>query len=468
VTYQEAILLLATLIALPDATGSKAAIIAIAQAAGLDATDFVDGDPAERFLEIAAQAMAAWNVVPTQAGKALFFSLATDPGDVDDFGNPDPSPNQTPRPGWLSAAGQSLFNTVRGGQAFATAFVTITNTGGTATSAFHAGDLTFEQTGALRSDGGTPTYISTADPTIYNGPGGTLVLAAGAQITIPVQALQIGNYGSSPLNGINVCVTQSFGTLAVNGSTTATGQERELRSLYIARCIRAADRWAIGGPPTAYLFAMNTMLDPDTGLFVPLQRYDGSGPVNITTAYVSTSSATGAVVAYYAGADGAVDSTDVSSANANIEGVLLADSAGNYQNEEPLGVMGDVASFTGSSATNTTIAVTYTARIKASSIPGGATPGTYTTGGSPPTNIAKIFTTIQTAIGAYLVSTGVGGLDQVSGAGVVYTSDIQDSIRDAFAGLYGVSVSAPGGSSTAIALGHIAQGGTVTGTLVVV
>ncbi len=79
-----------------------------------------------------------------------------------------------------------------------------------------------------------------------------------------------------------------------------------------------------------------------------------------------------------------------------------------------------------------------------------------------------LFALIDPAVGKYLLSTGIGGLEQVAGAGVVYTSDIQDAVRDAAAGLYAAAVSLPGTTTIAVLLGHIKVPGTVTGVLTVV
>ena len=227
-----------------------------------------------------------------------------------------------------------------------------------------------------------------------------------------------------------------------------------------------------GGTRTAYLHAMNTAIDGTR-----LQRFDGSGPVTITSAYVSSSSATGTVTIYYAGPNGAVDDVDVSSANANILGVPLGVIA------DPIGVVPDCVTILplnddpnfpspgtpgGASCTNTPIAITYTVKVKASAISGSTRPGTYTTGGSPPISIAEVFTTIASALSAYCLSTGIGGLEHEAGAGVVYTSELENAIRNASTGLYAVSVSLPASATTPIALGCIATIGTITGTLVVV
>lgn len=480
----QALALLATLLALPDASTTKTFILQYAQAAypPVDTTSFELGDPTERFLEIASQAMQAWGVVPQQAVEALFFPLATDPGDVRDDGTPDPSPNQTPRPGMLSAVGQSFYGTTRGGQTYAESFVTIKNNGATATLPFGPGQLTLEYSTApataYRTDGGTPTYVNTADASIYTGIGGTLTLAPNATATIPVLAVQIGGYGAAPLGGIDMVVTQSFGNLVVvGGSSTATASgaqlERETRDLYIARCLLSADAHSPGGPQAAYLRAMRSAKDGTI-----LQRYDGSGPVNIIGGYVSPSSTTGVVTIYYQGPAGAVDAIDRDSANANALGTPLGVIT------DPIGVMpgtATLAPFTyGSSAAlpsgtpggdtcaNLPIAVTYSARIPASLVVGGASLGTYMSGGSPPAPIANIFTAIATTLGIFLPGLGVGGVEQVAGAGVVYTSDIQDAIPTAYKGVRSPNVTLPASSTSAVALGQCPIAGTITGTLTVV
>lgn len=455
----EAVTTLSTLIALPDQGGSKAAVIAIAQGAGLPAQGFIPGDPAERTVEVMGRAMSAWGVVPQQAAKAVFFSLATDPGDVDDFGTPDASADQTPRPGWLSAYGASFAGVERGGQTVATASVTIKNNGATATAPFTAGALTLEATGEARNDGGTPTYITTDDPAVYVGIGGTLVLAPGASATVPVQAVQIGSYGSTAAaNGIDLVVTQSFGALIVTASTKATGQEREPREDYIARCLLAPDKIAPGGPRKAYLFAMNTARDGTV-----LENYDGSGATGIVAAQVTTDSPTGIVNAYFADKDGAPLAKEVQSANDNIQGLV------DGVITDPLGIVPDCVTYTGVGAINTSVNITYSVRILAANVPGGATAGTYTSGGSPPAPVLALFNQILAALQVFLPSLGPGGMEQDTGGnGKIFTGDIQDTIKDSAPGLYAAAVTVPGTTTTAITFGHIAIVGTVAGTMVVI
>lgn len=525
---------LALLYTRPSPSESKAIIIAICQAAGFDVTSYVDGDPTAEWLDVMGRAMSDFSAIPEQASRGAFFALATDPGDVDDFGVPDQSADQTPRAGFLSALGIGLTGTTRGEQKRATSFVTLRNDGAIATIPFLPGALTLEQTTpspARVTDGGRPSYTTTADPAIYTGIGGTLPpLAPGASVTLPVLAVQVGVYGSANLNQIDHCITQSYGTLTVTGSTTAIGQEREARPAYIARCLRAMDRLSPGGPVGGYLYAMNTAKDG-----TPLQRFDGTGDVTITQAYVSPASALCEVTIYYGGPAGAVDDIDVSSANANTEGIplgVITDPLGvlpgcvailplaNDPNLLPAGTPG------GASCINTAIPINYAVRI-ASENAGQATPGAYvtpwrasaryevgqkvsnasktytctvagtsaasggptvgsgttadgtvtwlfvSTGGAPPSAVLALMTAIAAACGAYTLSAGIGGVEQTAGVGSIFTSDIADAAQGAATGLYAASLTLPSGGSTVIALGHIGRAGsgttqTITGTITVV
>ncbi len=539
----ESLAALNSLIALPDTSGtgegdangpaSKAAIIAIAEGAGLPVNGYVPGDPGERTLEVMGRAFAKWSVVVCQAGRAPFLALSTDPGDVDDFGTPDQSFDQTPRPGWLSAQGASASGVTRGEQTYATSFVTIRNDGATTTDPFMAGQLVMEYTTASRTDLSTPTYKTTADPSIYVGIGGTLTLGPGGVATLPVQAQQIGEYGSAPTNAIDLVVTQSYGTLVVVSSTAAIGRERQPRPEYIEDVLLAPNKLAPGGPGEAYRFAMRRTRRGD-----PLPRFDGSGAVTITQAYVSPDSADNEVTIYYGGPAGAVDDIDVSSANANIIGAQILDPVtGEDHNPDPIGCLPDTVLLLpltsdpnispagtpgGESCVNTPIFVNYLVKVRAKSVAGGATPGTYgvpwhasrayhvgqttqngvrlyivtgagtSAGSGGPTGTGSgitdggvtwdyvqpvsantdatraLFTAIATDLGAYMLSTGIGGLDQTAGAGFVYTADLPGVVRDAAPGMYDPIVSVPGTSSTAITLGHIAVAGTIAGLVQVI
>jgi hypothetical protein len=306
---------------------------------------------------------------------------------------------------------------------------------------------------------------------VYVNFDGSTTIANGASKTLAFLADQVGSYSSATSGSITILVTQSFGALTVTNPTAGLGRDREDRQAYIARCILAADSNAPGGPLNAYKRCATTAKGG-----TPLLNYSTGNVVGILGAQVLPDSTTGVVTGYFYGPSGAVSATDVSTANANIIGIVIAGTPGL---SDPIGVLPDgitiapnvtdpITTVGFASATIVSIAVTYSAKIAASKVPGGATPGTYTTGGAPPAPIANIFTAIDLEIAAYLVGLGPGALDQTSGTGFVYTPDIGDTIREAQAGLYNVLLTLPATPSTVIPVGRIAVQGTTNGTLVVV
>lgn len=428
------------LYAKPTLSQIKGEVLSIATAAGLQVTSWVLGRPSERWIEIVARVTDAFaSTVTTQAVRGFFLDLATDPGDPGDL-----SADQTPRPGWLSALGASWYGVERRGQTFATTDVIVTNTG-TTTATFAPFDLTFERATA-GADGGRPTYRNGADPSIYTGLGGTLTLAPGASATIPVVAEQAGSYGSAVAGAISTVVTQSFGTLTCSNPSAAVGDDREDPDAYRARCRIAAAKLSPGGPGAAYRFAANTARDGS-----PLQRFDGSGPVGINRTYVPLENPNGLVTVYFADPDGPADVVDVSSANANITGIALGVIT------DPLGVLPDGITILptttdpntlgpgGAAAIAVPITIAGTAKIK-------SRPGV--------TGLALIALAQQAIAeqldGVTFPSIPIGGLDQVAGAGVVYTSDLADDIRDSTNGMYAVTLTLPATPTTALAEGRVA------------
>lgn len=471
--FQDALALLAQLLQLPDAAATKASIIAIMAAADppIDATAFILGEPTERWIDASATALDAWGAIPTMATRALFLRLATDPGDVADDGVPDQSADQTPRPGMLSAVGAGWFGTIREDELFAIVFVVVTNTtGGPVT--FKPFDLTAERNFA-GPDGGRPTYRNAPDPSVYTNFDGSVTLSNGASRTLTFVADLIGTGSSATGGSVDTLVTQSFGPLTVTNPTAGLGRDREDRASYIGRCILADASNAPGGPVKAYRRAATTAKAGGA-----LLNYATGNPVGITDAYVLPDSDTCVATGYLYGPSGSVGTTDVSTANANILGVPIPATLGNFGLADPIGVLPDcvgiapnvsdpITTVGFSSATRTSIDVSWSGKILASKVP-GAVPGIYASDVSPPPWAAALFTAVEIAIDAYLVGLGPGGLDQVAGAGFVYTLDIGDVARETQPGLYNVVVSLPSTSSTSISLGHIAVGGTVIGGLIVV
>lgn len=440
------------------------------QAAGNPVTTYIPGDPTERWLDITPRLV--WAVLGGIVGAAfrgIFLDFGTDPGDEGDTAE-----DQTPRAGFLSARGSGWFGTQRGKATYAVTTVTIQNTG-TAPATISGGAptaLAFTTTSPepTKSDGGRPTYLATPDPTVYTEVGDTLTLAPSAQVTISIKCDQIGSYGDAGADSL-VCVSQGLGTFTVLSSAVAKGADREAADLYRARCRRAANKLAKGGPGQLYLFAMNTDRNGD-----PLQRHDGTGPVNIVYGYVSGSSTTGLVTMYVAALNGGagVDTVDLDSAMSNILGLPLGDIT------DPLGVPMDTSTlgpdtYGGSEAfpsgtpraakaTDVTIDVDYTVKAKAKTT--GLPAGVYTKGGSNPDAVDTVFDAIDDALEADILSAGINGNDWNGSVGYVYQEDLQGTIKGASRGLYDVVVATPA-ADTSLALGEFPVPGTITGQLTV-
>jgi acetylornithine deacetylase/succinyl-diaminopimelate desuccinylase-like protein len=196
--------------------------------------------------------------------------------------------------------------------------------------------------------------------------------------------------------------------------------DREGADAYRARCRKAASRGSLGGPRGAISYLAATQYDGSPVI-------NGSGTAsNITRTYVSQDSTTGIVDAYYASATGPATSDDVTAANLNIQ---------SYAYATP-----DAITFTGAAAIATPITVSGTVKIR-------ARPGLV---------VATVKQAIVDTLTAYFATLEIGGVDQVAGAGVVYTADLVAVVRTAYSGIYDPVLSAPVAVSTAIALGHVA------------
>lgn len=501
-------------------SATKQFVIDTAVAANLRVTSWIFGDPSERWVDISARLVNSFEGQIVNAIRGFFLDLATDPGDVASDGRADQSADQTPRAGFLSALGAGWYGTIRGEARFATGFVTVHNTGAVPAD-FAPFDLTFQRSTAA-SDGNKPTYRNTTAPLIYVNFDGTVTIGPGASKTIPVIAEQRGTVANAAPGEINIAVTQNFAATVTNDSPVL-GSDREGRAAYVERCKGAADQQSPGGPRAAYIRGANTALGGAI-----LARFDGSGDVGITRVYASPESATGNVDVYYAGLSGAAEAVDTASANANLFGIPLgvitapigvvpdtvtlgpgiALVVSDATNTSPIeittsvayviatGSQVSIAGVGGNTAANGTWTVTWIGGSTFSLV-GSTGNGAYTSGGAvtipggvPATETlitvnltykikarsgglqgAALTTAasaaINTALSDGFEAFDIGGVDQVLGAGVIYTVDLQGIARDAYPGIYDLVVTTPATASTAILLGHVATyaGGTRTGTV---
>ncbi len=394
-------------------TAIRSQVVGLCQAAGLNVTNWRVHGTANQMLETFIAGLFVFSQIVTVVTRG-FASLdtSTDPGDPDTF---DPTNESlTPGFGFLSQYGQNTYDTEREGATFATGFYTFNNAG-PGSRTFSPEGLIFTWT-ANSPPSPSPTYTNEPDATLYTP---TLTVPAGASVTIPIVAQVAGSGSSCPSASISL-TTSLVGVTGTNANPVI-GNDREDADVYRDRCRKAVARLSLGGPSAAYEYLAAKTIDGDVLLndaVVPV-------PTGITRVQVTEASSTGIVNAYYASASGPAIADDVTAANRNITLQSFA--------------VPDAITFTGVAATSTTIHVVGTARIKAKL---GLTAALVAQG-------------IVASLAANAKKLPIGGVDQVAGAGVVYTSDLEGYARDGFAGLYDVIVTTPGGASTAIPVGHV-------------
>jgi len=403
-------------------TSVRRRIVEAAQSAELLITAWVEGDVAEQMLQVVSLVayQTSRSVTAIVRGYAS-LDTSTDPGDVDPY-DPD-NEDLEPEPGFLSNMGESWFSTPRQDATFASGYVTFNNTLGIVARTFAPDSLTFTWTGGTPPSP-APTYRNSADDTIYTNPDGTVTVAAGASLDIPVTAEEIGTRSNAHASTLSLTTTLS-GVTATNASPII-GTDREAAGPYRERCRQAPSRMSMAGPPHIYAYLAKTKLDG-----TPLLNASGN-QVNITRVQVIDDSDTGDVDVYFASGSGAASSEDVAAANANIE-------------LESFSVPG-TRSYTGQAASEVPISVGGTAKLASYA---GA-------------SVADAKQAIVDALTAAFATYDIGGKDRVAGAGKLYTNDFQAVAANAYKGLYDLEVTTPVADETALAKGNV---GTITTTV---
>lgn len=419
---------LAFLSLLPAATPTEVrrrfAAFADAAEAAFDMANLAVGTLIEQFVTATVNTVAGYVSLDAQAIRGMFVDYTTDPGDVDAYNAANEG--LAPDAGWASRLGENNYGTTRGGATFATGVQKFTNASGATQYFFPGGDT-------VQNSNTAKTYKTDVDATIYVNADGSVTLADGASIDLPIIADEIGTGSNAAASEITILATSRIGVTTTNAGSVI-GTDREGIAAYRARMRKAPSRVSLGGPSDLYQYLANTTIDGQQ-----LYRADGVTPVGITRVYVSEDSATGIVNAYFADDDGAAVAGDVTAANLNITTYAMA-------------VPGAIT-YTGVAAIEVTINVSYTAKIKSAQWAG--------------VDSVIAGAAIQAALDAYFSGIDIGGFDRVLGAGVVYTEDIEATINGAHVAIYKVSVTTPAGASTALALGRVAKLGTVTGTVTI-
>ena len=305
---------------------------------------------------------------------------------------------------WLQkVCAKQTFNVDVPDATFAETAVVLTNTGG-AVYIIEPGDLTFSN--------------SSSGATYHNTTGGTLV-ASGGTLTVTVVADLPGSASSAGATEIDTLETALLGVTCSNPAA-AVGVDVQAPATTIQQCRDKSASLSPNGPAAAYTYVA---LTPAL-----------TGINTVTRARAYPDSDTGDVTLYVAGAGGALSGGDVTAVQ-NAVNVWST----------PLCITPTVTS-----ASNVTVAVTYTLWLYKS--------------------VNQTTSQIQAAVLASLEALFAGG--QIGGdiippatTGNLYQSVIEFTIGAVFpAKTFRVSVAAPSGD-TALTNGQVAVLGTVTPTI---
>ncbi len=365
--------------------------------AGLKVTNWRVGDIVQQMFEASIGIVRAFQSIVFQGIRGTAsLDLATDPGDVDPYDANNV--NLEPAVGFLSTKGSGDYGVERGAATFATGRILFTNAGPTARTISPDG-LTFTWT-AGTPPAPAPTYKNSPDASVYTDAGDTVTVDVGASVYLPVTCDVLGVIGSCPSSSLSLTTTL-VGCTATNPEPIS-GSDRQDAEQYRVLCRAAQSRLSFAGPEEAYLYFATRNYDG-----TPLLNGTG-GEVGITRVWLSPGSTTGIVTVYYATDAGAPVSGDVTAANANIELNSL--------------MIGGCITFVGAGATESVVAVTGTASIKARS----------------GLNLLTVREAIVTALAEAWPDFPIGGFDNDGSNGVIYESDVEAIAKGAYAGLYDV------------------------------
>jgi hypothetical protein len=295
---------------------------------------------------------------------------------------------------WLTLIALQVYGVERLEASFATGEITLTNTAGGVYS-FDPGDLIFRNPDTGATYRNTEAGALTAHPS----PGDT--------VTIAIQAIEVGNAGSSVPGAITDFVTPLLGVTCINTLSVA-GEDAEIDAALRIRCRERLGALSPMGPWDAYGYAARTATRADgTNVGVARVRInkDGYGNVDI---YVATNS--GAVP----GTVGDL-STDLGVVDEAIQ-----------QNAAPLAVTARVHT-----ATAVALSVTYELWI-------------YSSGRTD----AEVQALIESKLGTFMQGQPIGGNVVSSGSGKVFLSEIRAVIGSALPEIIDYVVTVPAGDTT--------------------
>ena len=195
---------LSDLVSPQTAAQVRSSFLGFMQGAGLKASNWRITSIIFQMSEACVEGLRVFTeAVPRIVRGYISLANATDPGDQDPYDAANAA--RSAAPGFLSDLGANTYSTTRGAATFAAGEWTFINAGPGAQT-FRPGDLIFTWTGGSPPNP-PPTYTNTADATVYTNPDGTATVAAGASLTIPIEAQIIGSIASAPGGTITLTTT---------------------------------------------------------------------------------------------------------------------------------------------------------------------------------------------------------------------------------------------------------------------
>ena len=310
----------------------------------------------------------------------------------------------------ITLLARNLFGVERIGQTFATVTVTFTNTG--------AGSYNFAD-GEVVVSNGSVTYRAAAFSLSPSG-------SDGDEVDVSVTCTVAGSSGTTAAGTVDTLVTTFDGVECTNAAA-ANGTDEETDEQLRERCRLSRSALSNAGPVDAIAFVSRSAT-----------RANGSS-IGVTRAQVvEDSPSMGDVAVYLADADGTVDSGDVTIIDGLLR-TLVVPTGVNY-----LGT---------SSASTVPVAITYTARYKA----------------SVGFSVGELATMVEEALAEMFAAHPIGGYVESGPSGVMYRAEIAATIASVRGEesterpIKSVTVSLPAGDVT-LTPGQVAVLGTITPT----
>jgi hypothetical protein len=401
----------------------RAKIFGIASACKLAVTNWIVGDVSQQILEtIVSAAFAYASGISKIIRGHISLDTSVDPGDVDTYD----STNETmdPEYGMLSALGENVFGTQRPDDTFATCSFQIDNAGPSARDIMPE-SLVFTKTAGTDN----PTYTNVADDSVYTNPNGSVTVAAGTSVTIPIQCQLKGLIGAAEAGAIDL--TTTVNGLSGTNTTAAVGTVRMTADAFRTLCRQAAGRLSFATPEDAYFFLATHNLD---GTLLQNENEDN---VAISRVDIAGDPSYGTETVYYASPSGAAIAIDVTAANNNIQMAAFA--------------VADCITFTGLAAVPQTVTVAGTARVRRRQ------------GTSDVALAAEVAAGLAAGVIAGFPTIPVGGFDRGVTYGYIYVRDLEAYARSGALTAYDVQVTTPS-STVQLTEGHVAVPSTSAGS----